>query len=82
MLDPADNWAVVDTTNDVPAEYAGRVLIGLTVQEVRWFTVAANEEIGRRGAKAPRLRQGSCSEHRQPGKNAGEQSDWDGALPH
>ena len=40
------SWAVFDTTNDEPAEYAGRLLIGLTSHEALWFTAIANDEAG------------------------------------
>ena len=55
VLDPTDRWAVVDTAGDVPAEYGGRVLIGLTSREARWFTAAANDDAGYRqvGASHP-----------------------------
>lgn len=54
MQEPPDHsWAVFDTANDVPAEYAGRVLIGLTSEEALWFTAAANGEAEFRNIDAP-----------------------------
>ena len=41
---PHHSWAVVDTTNDAPAEYGGRVLIGLTSREASWFAAVANDD--------------------------------------
>lgn len=44
VQEPPDTWAVFDTTIDEPTDYAGRVLIGLTLNEARWFVAAANAE--------------------------------------
>ncbi|UCI06495.1 hypothetical protein [Mesorhizobium sp. B1-1-8] len=41
---PHDSWTVFDTGNNLPAEYAGRVLIGLTSREAHWFAAAANDQ--------------------------------------
>ncbi|MEZ2329583.1 hypothetical protein AB6802_07660 [Mesorhizobium sp. RCC_202] len=43
---PHDSWAVFDAGNDAPAEYAGRVLIGLTLHEARRFAAVANDHCG------------------------------------
>ncbi len=43
---PHYSWAVVDTINDAPAEYGGRVLIGLTLREARRFAAVANDHSG------------------------------------
>ncbi|MDX8534679.1 hypothetical protein RFM41_27060 [Mesorhizobium sp. VK25A] len=40
---PGSSWAVFDAGNGAPAEYAGRVLIGLTWREARWFVAAGND---------------------------------------
>jgi len=40
---PGSSWAVFDAGNGVPAEYAGRVLIGLTSREARWFAAVGND---------------------------------------
>lgn len=40
---PGCSWAVFDAGNGAPAEYAGRVLIGLTSGEARWFAAAGND---------------------------------------
>jgi len=40
---PGSSWAVFDAGNGAPAEYAGRVLIGLTSREARWFVAAGND---------------------------------------
>ncbi|TPI50541.1 hypothetical protein FJ417_29815 [Mesorhizobium sp. B3-1-7] len=41
---PGGSWAVFDAGNGAPAEYAGRVLIGLTSREARWFVAAGNDQ--------------------------------------
>lgn len=46
VQEPPHSWAVFDTGNDAPAEYAGRVLIGLTSREARWFAAVANDHMG------------------------------------
>ncbi|CDX24467.1 hypothetical protein MPLB_490003 [Mesorhizobium sp. ORS 3324] len=46
IQDPTGSWAVFDTANEEPAEFGGRVLIGLTPHEARWLTAAANDEAG------------------------------------
>ncbi|RWL47596.1 MAG: hypothetical protein EOR60_08355 [Mesorhizobium sp.] len=48
---PHHSWAVVDTINDAPVEFAGRVLIGLTSREARWFAAVANDPIWPRGGR-------------------------------
>ncbi|MEI9403814.1 hypothetical protein [Mesorhizobium argentiipisi] len=40
---PGNSWAVFDAGNGAPAEYAGRVLIGLTSREARWFATMGND---------------------------------------
>jgi hypothetical protein len=40
---PGSSWAVFDAGNGAPAEYAGRVLIGLTSREASWFVAAGND---------------------------------------
>ncbi|RRH95949.1 hypothetical protein EH240_23350 [Mesorhizobium tamadayense] len=55
---PHQSWAVFDTTNDQPAEHAGRVLIGLTSHEAQRFTAAANDEAGCRKTNALQSRPG------------------------
>ncbi|TPN76040.1 hypothetical protein FJ987_14540 [Mesorhizobium sp. CU2] len=52
---PHHSWAVVDTINDAPAEYGGRVLIGLTLREASWFAAVANDDAPRRSRPAARL---------------------------
>ncbi|MBZ9861619.1 hypothetical protein [Mesorhizobium sp. CA12] len=39
---PGSSWTVFDAANGAPAEYAGRVLIGLTSCEARWFAAVGN----------------------------------------
>lgn len=46
LQEPADGWTVFDTGNEKPAEYAGRVLMGLTLREASWFAAAANTRAG------------------------------------
>ena len=55
---PGSSWAVFDAGNGVPAEYAGRVLIGLTWREARWFASMGNDHSGwpQYGRPAPHLR--------------------------
>jgi hypothetical protein len=48
VQDPTGSWAVFDTANEAPAEFAGRVLIGLTSHEAQWLKAAANNEARRR----------------------------------
>ncbi len=40
---PGCSWAVFDAGNGAPAEYAGRVLIGLASREARWFATMGND---------------------------------------
>jgi len=42
MLDPADQWLVYDTVADLPAEVAGRLLIGLPASEADRLAAAVN----------------------------------------
>ena len=42
VQEPTDSWAVFDKFSSRPAEYAGRVFIGLTLREARWLTALAN----------------------------------------
>ncbi|TIQ40023.1 MAG: hypothetical protein E5X49_25140 [Mesorhizobium sp.] len=44
LQDPTDRWTVFDTANEEPAEFGGRVLIGLTSHEA--LRLAANDEAG------------------------------------
>jgi hypothetical protein len=44
---PHDSWAVFDPGTDAPVEYAGLVLIGLTLHEARRFAAVANDHTGR-----------------------------------
>ena len=55
---PGSSWAVFDAGNGAPAEYAGRVLIGLTSREARWFVAAGNDRAAwpRPGRPAGHLR--------------------------
>lgn len=55
---PGSSWAVFDAGNGAPAEYAGRVLIGLTSREARWFVAAGNDHAAwpRSGRPVARLR--------------------------
>lgn len=53
VQDPTGSWAVFDTVNEEPAEFAGRVLIGLTSHEAQWLTAAANDEARRRKTDSP-----------------------------
>ena len=62
VQDPTGSGAVFDTVNEEPAEFAGRVLIGLTSHEAQWLTVAANEGAGA-GAGKP-----APVDHGQAGK--------------
>ncbi|WP_434722017.1 hypothetical protein [Mesorhizobium sp. RIZ17] len=53
---PGSTWAVFDAGIGAPAEYAGRVLIGLTSREARWFAAVGNDHAawprpGRPGAQ-------------------------------
>jgi hypothetical protein len=43
VQEPPHSWAVFDAASDEPAEYAGRLLIGLTSCEAEWFAAAAND---------------------------------------
>ena len=42
MLDPADQWLVYDTVSGIPADVAGRLLIGLSKSEADRLATAAN----------------------------------------
>lgn len=46
LQDPTDRWTVFDTANEEPAEFGGRVLIGLTSHEALRLAAAANDEAG------------------------------------
>jgi hypothetical protein len=67
---PHHSWAVFDTTNDKPAEHAGRVLIGLTSLEARRFTAAANDDAECREINPLGSRQGG-NVPRHPPENGG-----------
>jgi len=58
LQDPTGSWAVFDTANEEPAEFSGRVLIGLTSHEAEWLTAVANEEARRRETDSPGWRPG------------------------
>ncbi|CAN7472713.1 hypothetical protein LJR234_003352 [Mesorhizobium amorphae] len=45
VQEPDDTWAVFDSTVDEPTDYSGRVLLGLTSSEARWFADVANDEV-------------------------------------
>ncbi|WP_027165665.1 hypothetical protein [Mesorhizobium sp. WSM3224] len=53
---PGSSWTVFDAGNGVPAEYAGRVLIGLTSREARWFAAVGNDHWPRSGRPGAQLR--------------------------
>ncbi|PDQ20292.1 hypothetical protein CN311_14975 [Mesorhizobium sanjuanii] len=44
VQEPTSTWAVFDTTVDVPADYAGICLIGLTRARAEWFAARANRD--------------------------------------
>ncbi|AZO70498.1 MAG: hypothetical protein E5V92_26740 [Mesorhizobium sp.] len=46
LQDPTDRWTVFDTAIEEPAEFGGRVLIGLTSHEALRLAAAANDEAG------------------------------------
>ena len=61
VQEPTDSWAVFDTANDEPAEYAGRVLIGLTSCEALRFIEAANDQAGGRKTVVKQVDSDLCS---------------------
>jgi len=61
VQEPTDSWAVFDTANDEPAEYAGRVLTGLTSCEALRFMEAANDQAGGRKTVAKQVNSDLCS---------------------
>ncbi|MBZ9737191.1 hypothetical protein LB534_27450 [Mesorhizobium sp. CA18] len=42
IQDPCDDWLVCDLVSDLPAEIAGRLLIGLTQREAEQLADQAN----------------------------------------
>ena len=42
MQDPSETWLVYDLISDLPAEIAGRPLIGLTKNEAEHLSATAN----------------------------------------
>lgn len=50
---PGSSWTVFDAGNGAPAEYAGRVLIGLTSCEARWFAAVGNGRVAWRRPITP-----------------------------
>lgn len=44
VQEPTGTWAVFDTTVDVPADFAGTCLIGLTRDRAEWLAVRANQD--------------------------------------
>ncbi|RWL97892.1 MAG: hypothetical protein E5X74_30655 [Mesorhizobium sp.] len=48
LQDPTDRWTVFDTASEEPAEFGGRVLIGLTSHEALRLAAVANDEAGYR----------------------------------
>ncbi|TPJ72645.1 hypothetical protein [Mesorhizobium sp. B2-6-2] len=44
IQDPCDDWLVCDLVSDLPAEIAGRLLIGLTQCEAEHLADQANAE--------------------------------------
>ena len=43
LQDPTDNWMVYDVLSEIPAEFAGKVLFGLSREEAEYLTNQANE---------------------------------------
>lgn len=58
LRDPTDSWTVFDTANEGPAEFGGRVLIGLTSHDALRLAAAANDEAGCRKINVLASRQG------------------------
>ncbi|TIU09993.1 MAG: hypothetical protein E5W39_01650 [Mesorhizobium sp.] len=44
VQEPTNTWAVFDTTVDVPADFAGACLIGLTRERAEWLAARANQD--------------------------------------
>ncbi|RWM83587.1 MAG: hypothetical protein EOR81_01135 [Mesorhizobium sp.] len=44
VQEPTNTWAVFDTTVDVPADFAGTCLIGLTRERAEWLAARANRD--------------------------------------
>lgn len=44
VQEPTNTWAVFDTTVDVPADFAGTCLIGLTRERAEWLAARANQD--------------------------------------
>ncbi|RUV69545.1 MAG: hypothetical protein EOR30_23725 [Mesorhizobium sp.] len=44
IQEPTNTWAVFDTTVDVPADFAGTCLIGLTRERAEWLAARANQD--------------------------------------
>lgn len=44
VQEPFETWAVFDQIFDLPAEFAGRALVGLTRDEAHSFAAMANNE--------------------------------------
>ncbi|MDX8491696.1 hypothetical protein RFN29_08900 [Mesorhizobium sp. VK22B] len=58
LQDPTDSWTVFDTANEEPAEFGGRVLIGLTSHDALRLAASANDEAGCRKINVLASRQG------------------------
>jgi hypothetical protein len=48
VQEPTNTWAVFDTTVDVPADFAGACLIGLTRERAEWLAARANQDASMR----------------------------------
>jgi hypothetical protein len=46
LQDPTDNWMVYDLVFEVPAEFAGKVLFGLSREEAEHLSNRANAKFG------------------------------------
>lgn len=53
MQDPSDRWLVYDLTSDLPAEIAGRLLMGLTRSEAEQIAEQANTGFVRQPTRPP-----------------------------
>jgi hypothetical protein len=51
VQEPADTWAVFDSTVDVPADFAGQCLVGLTRVGAEWLAARCNQEALRRNGR-------------------------------
>ena len=51
VQEPADTWAVFDSTVDVPADFGGQCLVCLTRVGAEWFPARCNQEALRRNGR-------------------------------